>query len=410
MKATNPTKLSAGIAFASMALLLTACGGGGDSGSSTPPSKPILSEKPINISPTTNVTVNEKKESINSNPIVEQPTAPVGSKFRDLVREDAHINLTVLNELNRRRMSCGFPALERSAELDKAATNHADYLIYMEKYSNQGFQGHHEYKVGKYSGINNPYYSGWGISNRLKTGNDIGTKAQPVSYNSGVDKYIDGNKITSYYAIGENLSYSSANHAYVTNRSDFEIAQDALIGLLAAPYHMAGLMNPNYTEVGIEYHRDKIRNIYPDGTYGMVLELVSARPNNKAAKTPKQDVLTYPCDGSDRTAYKLDNEYPNPIPSRNLKKNPIGQPIYIRSGNGKPIHVRNYSMKSADGEKIELLPLTKANDPNKKLREYEVILMPSKELKPNTGYTVNYGISINNGSYQTKYINFTTQK
>lgn len=403
MKATNPTKLSAGIAFASMALLLTACGGGGDSGSSTSissskptPSKPTLSEKPINISPTTNVTVNEKKESINSNPIVEQPTAPVGNEFRDLVRRDKIINLSAFNELNRRRMNCGFPALERSAELDKAATNHADYLIYMEKYSDKDFQGHNEKKEGSFSGINNPYYSGENIGNRLKTGNNIGTKAQPVLYN--------------YSIVGENLSYSSANHAYVTNRSDFEIAQDALIGLLAAPYHMAGLMNPNYTEVGIEYHRDKIRNIYPDGTYGMVLELVSARPNNKAAKTPKQDILTYPCDGSDRTAYKLDNEYPNPIPSRNLKKNPIGQPIYIRSGNGKPIHVSNYSMKSVSDEKIELLPLTKANDPNEKLREYEVILMPSKALKPNTRYTVKYDISINNGSYQTKYINFTTQK
>lgn len=385
------------LTIAVIAGLLAACGGGGsDSPSSPTPTDPKPPESNNDPQLTTPPPVNEDKNDGNTPVVVDPKPSTPPSESHGLNTSE----LEVFNRLNQRRESCGFGGLNANDELKKSADNHANYLLYMNKNSTAAFQGHYETPVDDYSGIKNPYYSGYQVKDRVQATNNMGTKAQAVNYN--------------YQVLAENLSALSFNQAYVDVYDDKQIALKGINGLLAAPYHMASLLSPSFMEVGISYGRDTLKKplTSTDGSsmlgYGSVLELVLATPYGKVTKAPTT-VLNYPCNDLVGTQYELTHESPNPFGEngRDLAKNPIGQPIYILGQ--APISVTNYKMTDAAGNNVELKALTQQNDPNKLLLDNQVILLPLKALKPSQLYQVTYTVSQSGGTPETKSFSFMTK-
>ncbi|WP_227428893.1 CAP domain-containing protein [Psychrobacter sp. I-STPA6b] len=336
------------------------------------------------------------KQEQPSTPKQEQPSTPKQEQPSDISKQ---ANLSVYNQLNLRRQACGFGGLLPNQELEKAASNHANYLLYMGQHSDV-YQGHSEYKVDSYSGIDNPYYTGNQLSERVQTGSNIGKKALAVNYN--------------YRQVGEDISAFYIPHTYFESQNDINIALDSLNGLLAAPYHLASMVSPNFTEVGISYGRIKRPGVKDYGhnftfqIYQSVLEVMLGRAMGTPSHKSNSSVLNYPCsEMSYTTEYELTNESPNPFgDKRDLEKEPIGQPIYIL-GNGS-IRVSNYKMVDAANQPLSLLKLTSTNDPQKILKDNQVFLIPLKPLQPDQMYTVTYDVSVNGAKATHKVVTFKT--
>ncbi|MDO5768365.1 MAG: CAP domain-containing protein [Psychrobacter sp.] len=405
-----------GLTAAILATMLAACGGGGggsDSGSkpdNKPNPKPDTTiettvDTTTETTQTTETTTDTTTTTVTGSPVVEQNdgTGPNTNPAPAPSGEEAVLSpyeLAVYNRLNLRRSACGFGGLANEPRLTQAADNHVNYLLYMNKNSDQAFQGHYERLVDAFSGNKNPYFTGESVVNRIATGADKGAKAQPVNY--------------AYQTVAENLSYLSFNDTYFKQMGDEKVALSGINGLLAAPYHMASLLSPNFTEIGVSYGRDtvKVPMLLSDGSrvkgQGSVLEMVLATPYGKVVQVPSQ-VVNYPCEGVTGTQYELKHESPNPFGAdgRDLGKNPIGQPIYIL-GNGN-LSVTNYKMTDAANQPIALQALTAANDKNKILEANQVILMPLTPLKPAQSYRVTYTVSVNGAASEVKTFTFTTK-
>ena len=367
--------LTRALTIAIVSGLLIGCGGS-DGGSATQP------------------TVNTPKgEAIKDNQASTSPDAP-SSPVQVSQSEQA-----VIERLNQRRDTCGFGAVTVEPRLTQAADNHANYLLHMAQYSSNDFQGHFEYAVDGVSGSSNPYYSGMEVTDRVAT-NTLGSQAKAVKY--------------AYRAVTEDLSFFRFNNAYLAKYGDEKIALSSLNSLLAAPYHMASLLSPELTEIGVSYGRAPLKNPLPlvDGStslgQGSVLEFVLASPANQATPATSQ-ILNYPCDGTVGTQYELTHESPNPFGNngRDLAREPIGQPIYIL-GNGK-LTVTNYKMTDAANREIALKDLTSANDLHKLLTPNQVILMPMTALAPNQSYRVTYSAMVDGRNLQNRTVTFTTK-
>ena len=399
---SNPLKLS--VITLSVALL-SACGSGSSGGSSNS-NKEVSVNSPVTGDSTTELVEKadqvELTEKDGTQVITDVITTPVVTEKQDTTQvvnpanptnadvfELASSDLSVYNRLNTRRTSCGFGSLGADEELKKAADNHANYLRYASKNSSNSFEGHNETDKA------NPFYTGLGVAERVQTG-DIKNQAQAVNYD--------------YRALTENLSFLRYNQAYYDATNDTDIALNSIKGLLAAPYHMATLLSPNYTEVGISYVRDRVKAPIQssDSTFGSVLEIVMGTP--RGTSLSKVDgVVSYPCDGIEDTQFELRHESPNPFKgtSRNLATNPIGQPIYIYANDD--IKVTNAVMKDAANQSVKLLQLNSTNDPNDRLQANQVILMPDVALKPAQMYTMTYNVSVNGGVAQLKKLTFKTK-
>lgn len=409
-----------------LAALLAACGGG-SGGSDAAPKSPtsIVSDETGNTKDNTKTPENIKEDSkptdkagregtddtpikkVHNGEAVEPVVAPDSAPFdpikdspRSVDTELSQNELAAFNRLNTRRISCGFGGLRPDSQLKAAADNHANYLLYMLQYSSQGFQGHSETEVDGFSGIKNPYYSGKEVTTRVNTSGKIGLKATAVSY--------------PYSSLSEDLSYLKYNDAYFEQEGDKKIALRSINGLLAAPYHMASLLNPRFTDIGISYGRVPLKapldlnNGKKVSGQGSVLEMVLAAPSSATVRSTTE-VISYPCNGTKNTQYELRHEAPNPFGSegRNLKRQPIGQPIFILA-DGK-LDVTDYKMTDAANSEIALKALTSDNDIHKLLPPTQVILMPLTALKPNQAYRVSYSASVDNGLPQNHVITFSTK-
>lgn len=397
-----PKKYQQGILLL-VSALLAACGGGSDS-------KPTNQQSnSTNYSAHQNNTNSTTNSHSNNNTHTNSNSTNHNTKVSNLQLSQNNyeqIELAVFNDLNIRRTSCGFTALQPNQQLKNAAINHANYVAYMNQYSTAELQGHHEVKVDEYSGESNPYYSGRLSGNRINnTNTNRGRKTLPTSY--------------SYQSSTENLSIYHILDRQMAQTNDMQMANHMLQGLLAAPYHMSELLNPYFTEIGVAYRRTAAKQgLSYQGRYypvqGMVLETVSARPYN-LKNTEKNQILNYPCEGIKDTDYKLTNETPNPLPNRNLKTNPIGQPIYIVSQTGSHLTVTDYKMTDENGQAIALQALTHDNDPNRNslnqpiINPNETILMPLKALQPNTSYHISYKAKVDHSSVVSRQFTFKTR-
>jgi hypothetical protein len=279
--------------------------------------------------------------------------------------------LAAYNTLNNARTTCGFGGLNQNTLLDTAAQNHNFYMA-----TNNVF-GH-----GESAGL--PGFTGANSFNRaIAAGYPAVTLSENIAAKFGVAVTKTG-----YGAIG-------------------------MKGLLAAPYHLNGLMDVD-REVGISVRSSGPLGSGADyivsGFTPAVWLSISAGSTLTlpAQKQSSTKVLTYPCNGITGTAYQLDAETPNPVPSRNLAVEPIGQPIFVQVREGRTLVVTSVSVTGPTGPAVELLPtMTNLTDPNLRLTPNEAIIMPSRPLAPNTSYFVVIN-GTNNGLPFTESFSFST--
>lgn len=366
------------ILVTSFSTLLAACGGGGGSDGGGSTSGNTTTAAPVVI-PTAPIST-ELLATVTNTPVTSSPSAG--------------ITQNVLTTLNANRHQCGFGALTYNDELEKAAANHANYLGYVSTQNKTSYGSHIENSVTGLTatGTENPYYTGYSVSERIKTNTTKGEKAQSVSYDASM--------------AAENLSLltlTTTNTAIDTNA----VSQAMLTGLLAAPYHMRSLVSPNLSQIGINYNQVTWQNTTSNDILS-ILEMVSASPNGQVPVTTT-DLLSYPCQGSTGTAYELINESPNPIPSRDLEQNPVGQPIYLLAPSNKTITNVTATLAVQGVSASNLTILTQANDPNKLIKANEAFIIPEIKLRPATTYTVSYTVTYSTGEQITKSFDFSTK-
>lgn len=375
----NTATLKSTFLVSSMAAFLTACGGGGSAASSA--TTPTTATTP----PTTTELSSGSKIDTGIPSVVTNP---------NISTITSNITQAIFDSLNAKRSQCGFGIMSYHTELEKAAINHANYLGYVSTQNKSTFGSHNETTDSGYiyTGKDNPYYSGYSVSNRIKTDATKGTSAQQVNYDAAI--------------AAENLSLSTLTTVNSTV-NDSQTSQTMLSTLLAAPYHMRGLVSPTLTQIGVSYGQFEWQNTNNKDIMS-VLELVSALPKDITPGMPTT-LLTYPCEGVTGTEYELTDEAPNPIPNRNLQANPIGQPIYIMAPTDKIITNVDATIAINGVSAASLTILTQATDPNALLKEYEAFIIPNGSLNPATTYTVSYTVTYSTSEQVSKSFNFTTK-
>ena len=294
-------------------------------------------------------------------------TAPASSGYAPGSEQDQ-----AFNTLNSERNTCGFGYLNHNAKLDVSAQAYVNYVVQ-----------------------NNA------------TRNHIETSGLP-----GFTGVTPGDRMTAAgYAPWTVASESGA--AYMPTTSISGAGAYLMRGLLTGPYHMMVMLNQD-VDVGL--------TVTTGGAPGSGAQIIGAASDtptsylwmNLGALATSQepasaDVQTYPCQGTVGTYYQMMNEVPNPVPSRNLTTNPIGQPVLIRVRDGNTLTVTSVSVTQvSNSAQVTMLPtLTSANDPNNELTPNIAAAMPNQPLLPNTQYSVQI-VGTNNGNAFTRQFTFTT--
>lgn len=221
--------------------------------------------------------------------------------------------------------------LAQSAKLDTVASSHASYLI-----------GNNLYGHGETPGL--PAFTG----------------LMPV----------DRGRLQGYFSVGEELAGN-------------QLAVPSLLSLLAAPYHLAGLVS-SATEVGIGYKRTSLVQQYSKVFVGNLAQgqsgLVSQLP-------VKGTVLTYPCEGTQKTIPNF-SEFPSWTSSAEGSIGVGGGPVFITAPNGEALAVTSASVTSTGGVAIPIQIVTTATDVQKRLKPSQAFLIPPAPLMTNTSYRV----------------------
>lgn len=405
----NPIEKSLAIALMST-LLLTACGGGGDSDDDATASQsadPIISE---GITSDPIISIDQDDEQTDDE-VVDSAT-PDNSVQPD---NNTQAALRADNVVSLARTSCGLSGLSNDPALDRIAIQHANYIKHV--FANAtptSFNAHVENKINdiaSVTGSNNPFFGGTTFGNRLVKAN----------YASA------GIKITEN--IAQSVYFNSAGIRITPEVAALSMTKS----LLAAPYHLRSLMLPDSALIGTgmvaynPFNKDKNKN------QGYVLVTHSAATENTKDRTVG-GVFTYPCGGIADTVTALYNESPHPFggdDKRNLRSNPIGQPIYINMPSAETIKVSNVKFRDVKrGTNVTVQLLDFDQDPykgtNYKLPANEAFILPLTDnlksceagrrkggncgLYGNSQYRVSFDVLVDNKNSISKSFTFTTGK
>lgn len=258
------------------------------------------------------------------------------------------------NLLNNERGRCGFGLLAQNKALDAAIAAHNAYQVTNDV-------GGHVEVVGK------PGFTGVLSTNRA---------------------------IAKGYNLGTNNEVLSAVFGAAGTRG---IRQ-----LLNAPYHGAALIG-SYRDVGV--------NVLDVGNSGFALVGVTLGYTQDAGPQllGNNDVRTYPCEGSVGVGYAMSGEEPNPVPGRDLSKNPIGTSILVKIRDGNKLVVSSASMiKVATGAVIPMRPaISVENDPHHFFDASSAYVAADLALDPLTVYQVTVA-GTNNGVAFSRTFAYTT--
>lgn len=279
--------------------------------------------------------------------------------------------LAAFNAFNTARITCGFGSLLQNAAIDRAALSHVTWMVDNNSFSHDEVAG-------------TPAFTGVTLGQRLIAA-----------------------LYTDWVSYGEVLTAQTGG-----SKSGF-----GLLGarnLLAAPYHLMGLMQGN-REIGISVKSGGPVGSGADISYsGAVAKLWFAADMAASNRLPPQsqaaaDVLTYPCQDVSGTAWQLTNESPNPIPARDLAARPIGQPVFVQVLAGQVLAISSVEMvRAADLTPVAIaVVLNAGNDPNHELTGNQAVIIPDAPLSPGTPYRVTVRGS-NNGSSFLKSFSFST--
>ena len=369
-----------------LALSLVGCGGGGGGdNSTTPQTNPPVTPPISTTNPTPPATTNPTTGS-------GAASTPSGSTTVVSLTEGT---LGVIEHINKARETCGFGKLATNNELVKASENHLNYLKTVADNSQTAFVTHDETadSASMLTGINNPFFSGASIKERIAYSASK-NQAYAVNYKS--------------LLAGENLSLVTiSNSQPIMATFSKEDGYNSVNRLLAAPYHLRSMVLPSFVDIGAS---TKLVEYQKDGKYNYLKYTGVTLGTQLSASIPKvNSVLTYPCGGIDDSEYRLDNEYPNPFgTTRDLAKNPIGQPLYFHTNPNKKLVSYQVSLMN-NGVPVELLNMDAGNDPNKILSSNDIFMMPNKPLTPATKYDVKYTITYNDNTVDQGAFSFTTK-
>ena len=313
------------------AAIMTACGGGG--GDSAPPVA-----GPGTPSPTpTASTPTASTSTIVVN--VPAPSYAAGSE-----------ELAAYNYLNAERSRCGFGKLAEEPTLNISAKNHADWLLI------NNYYGHYE------------------------------DPAVPTGY-TGITP-VDRARFAGYAGSGASETITGTTG----NKSIIGYGVDSAKTLNAAPYHLFGMMSP-YVDLGISVR--SVNNVTSTLANGLSRAAVyNFGIKAETYQSPaKNSVLSYPCDGTTNVNYEVRNEFPNPVPGRNLLTNPIGHAILVMLARSETLSITGSTMvKLSDGSSVPMRAgITAANDPNNLFESYGSYMgyvVPDVALLPATTYKV----------------------
>ncbi|MDI9335327.1 MAG: hypothetical protein QM533_13220 [Cytophagales bacterium] len=363
MKTTPLLSIASAVALTT---LLAACGGGGGGSSSTTPTPTLYTATCANGT-TRSSTVSQSDAAaqcfgdtnVYASTIVTSVPADTYNAVTQ-AEEKAAFNL-----LNQERSSCGFGKLAQNTLLDTAAQGHADWLL------------KNNY-VGHFQVAGTPGFTGVSLA----------------------DRFI----AAGYSGIGN--SEVSTNYAGSNSKTGKGIA--GIRGLLEAPYHSIALLS-GFRDIGasIRNASDAASSYSPSVTTEFTLGYTASSPYQAIASS---DILTYPCQGTTGTGYRLTGEEPSPIPSRNLATSPVGHPIIVMIRKGRVLTLTSATMtKVSTGAAIPLrTPVTLANDVNQGYYEANFgYVLPDVALEPSTQYQVTINGS-NGATAFTRTFTFTT--
>ncbi|MGE6389011.1 CAP domain-containing protein [Psychrobacter pacificensis] len=372
-----------------LAVFLTACGGGGDSDNGS----------------TSNNPQSETQEEQDSEPSDSNPT-----------ENNPQAALSANNQFSLARTSCGLGGLSVDTALDDIAIKHANYIKYVFANSTPtSFNAHVENKISdiaSLTGSNNPFFGGLDFSDRL-----LNAKYSNAQYGATEN-------------IAQSVYFNSAGSFLKTD----VVATSMAKSLLAAPYHLRSLMLPTSSAVGsgMVLYKPDAKN--PALNQGYVL--VSHASATQATKdTTVSGVFTYPCQGVTDTVTALYSESPNPIKGtgRDLRTDPIGQPVYVSMPSANKIKVSNTKFRDTQrNTNVPIQLIDFDNDPyvntNYALPANEAFILPLTDalkscevnraanqsqqcgLYGNTKYQVSFDILVDDKNLESKSFTFTTGK
>jgi uncharacterized protein YkwD len=278
--------------------------------------------------------------------------------------------LAAFNLLNAERSRCGFGMLAQNAALDSAAKAHADWSLINNQY------GHFQSST---------------IPNRF-TGVSPQDRATAAGYASlSVTETLVG-------AVGQpsiaGLGIASAR------------------GLMAAPYHLFGMMSP-YKDLGISVRSvNSVTPLVANGLSNIAVYDFGVATGADYQTADANTVSTYPCNGVTGVKPSVKGEFPNPVPGRDLAANPLGQTMLVMVRKGQTLVISSASLtNNSTGSPVALrAPVTASNDPNNLLSgygNYMGYVVPDAALAVNTSYQASI-TGTNNGAAFSRTFTFTT--
>jgi Cysteine-rich secretory protein family len=324
----NKTQTKKATALMLFGALISGCGGGGGGSpaSTAPvaptgtvvapspaPTSPVATVTPVAVvSPVLTTTVSLQVPIVTDVPV---PTYTAGSE-----------ELAAFNLLNAERSRCGFGKLAQNASLDLAAKSHADWLL------RNGYSGH-------YQAPGTPLYSGV----------DPAARFISAGYASSEQLFSSTEVISGVY--------------YLSNKSGR--GSSGLRTLLAAPYHMLGMMRRD-VDVGVALRSSEEVIASPIAANILVIDSghkyaspLVGLPSQLSGQTPVAgSIRTYPCDGTVGVNPILRGEDPSPTPGRDLAVSPIGVSVGVVIDAGHVLAIKSAVMTHAlTGENVALLPV-----------------------------------------------------
>lgn len=387
-------------------LLLAACGGGGSDNTAptTSPVEPPVVTPPVELPP---IELPPVVTPPNTDNDTKMPITSIGNQNHEAA------SLAVANFISLERQSCGLGGLSYDPKLAAMSIKHANYIQHVLANTNIGNLNPHEENgfVGfeKDTGEGNPYFSG-------------------VTFN---DRLLAANPATPSYYASENIvqrtMWSSDGQVESPEYAGLSMAR----GLMSAPYHLRMLVNPDRTKSGTSVVTFTPKDRPAATNLGYVLVDTAASASNAAPVVPA-GIITYPCAATTGTVTALYNESPDPTKGtgRNLRTDPIGQPVHILMPSAKEIKVSNIKiMDVARKINVPVQTIDYNSDPyrntNYELPKNEAFIMPITDdfkscetgkapnrnncgLYGNSQYEVSFDVLVDNKTMQSKKFTFKT--
>lgn len=321
--------------------------------------------------------------------------------------------LASANLISLERQNCGVGGLSYDEDLAAVSVKHAAYIAHVRsKTPINNMNPHREQEYvnwEKDTGEGNPHFAGDSFIDRLLT--------------AGYSK-------APYFA-GENIVLSSAATGNGMVKDPTVAAIGMTRSLLSAPYHLRTIMKPNRANAGTSLTTYTPYGKSANKSLGYILVAMDASKSNSVAEK-LAGITTYPCESTSGTSTALYTESPDPTfgSGRDLRTDPIGQPIHILVDTADKIKVSNVKFRDTvrnTDVPVEMLDADK--DPHKgtgyELPKNEAFILPITDgikscsgkqgagknncgLMGNTSYEVSFDVLIDDGQFQSKKFTFKT--